>query len=551
MDGSACLCPYVSESVDCVQASLYECNGAFVGVTRRDELSYRTLEFPKWSELESSAVKTYFGPHFLHSGVVYGHSSHNYSMMMRRQFALRTERGYDDWLRGSQENIASIDGFREWKETVRERIEKLSPDCDIQTMLHEYAHRTHPKRKLRIRSYNMLRDEGKLEDYSAYCVGVSYKLKIPEFAKPGKYPRVIGDFGVAGSLLGGFLLEFAKKAFVEPITVNGMVMVFVPCPSTNALIEVFRDLVDGHGKVLYFFSDDSCLSFTLPNGRRVMANVDIKKCDCSIGPAIFKCAQDILSSEGLEKLAAAVVTQCSTPCTLRDRNYKKMVSVNCLRPALSSGSVLTTFLDNIATSVIGLSFSSEIDNLSHNATDVEISAALELAASFAGFEISLEICSSYHSLQFLKHSPCRGIDGQLYPVLNLGVVLRTLGQKDGHVAHFSFADFKRKSEQYNSGVVKGFKHMGNNSLRKVLCERFDAPSAPVYKNYWSAELSTYQVVSTPFVPDHELIVRYSNFDPNFTLEDYFDLLNYTEHSEFGDAIDCVASRVILKADYGL
>lgn len=551
MDGSSCLCPYTSLAIDCKQASLYECNHRFKGVTKQDQSSFTTLKFEKFDYNEESAVKTYFGPHYLHSGVVYGHSSHNYEMMMRRQFALRTDRGYDDWLRGSQEYVHIIDGYSEWLEEVKGRIEKLSPDCDIQTLLYEYVHRPHPKRLIRIRAYEQLRDQGLLEDYEAYCICVTFKLKIPEFAKPGKYPRVIGDFGPAGCLLGGFLLEYAKKAFIEPIEVNGVTLVFVPCPSTPALIRVFRDLAYGSKTVLYLFSDDFCFAFTLPGGRRVMANGDISKCDCSVGDPLFAIAKEVLSSEGMEELAAAVIAQCRKPCILRDRDFRKIIKVQPLHHTLSSGTVLTTFLDNMATSLIGLAMNSVLDTLTDDSSNEEIQAVLETGASFAGFIVTFEICSSYHNLQFLKHSPCMAEDGLLYPVLNMGVVLRTLGQKDGHFPHKSYSDFERRAEQFNSGVVKGFCHMGNHSFHTVLRNRFDAPSAPVYKNFISMELKDYEITKTPYITDDELVTRYISIDSSLELTDYHELLMLTSSARFGDAIDCKASRVILKADYGL
>lgn len=551
MDGCECLCPYTSQAVDCIQASLYECNFRFEGVTKRDQLSFTSLKFDHFDFNEESAVKTYFGPHFLHSGVVYGHSSNNYEMMMRRQFALRTERGYDDWLRGSQEYVHTLPGYDTWIEVVGDRIEKLAPDCDIQSLLYEYVHRPHPKRKERMRAYYKLRDEGKLEDYEAYCICVTFKLKIPEFAKPGKYPRVIGDFGVSGSILGGFLLEYAKKAFIEPIEVNGLFLVFVPCPSTPALIAVFRDLVYSDKNVLYLFSDDFCFAFNLRGGRRVMTNGDISKCDCSVGDPIFEIARQVLSTEGMEELASAVIAQCKKPCTLRDRDFRKILTVQPLHHTLSSGTVLTTFLDNMATSLIGLGMNSVLNDLSEDASDAEILAVLEIGASFAGFIVTFEVCQTYHNLQFLKHSPCMAEDGLIYPVLNLGVPMRALGQKDGYFHHKGFDDFVRRSEQFNSGVVKGFCHMGNTSFHLALRDRFDAPSAPVYRSYFSLELKDYEVLKTPYITDCELITRYKNIDNSLELADYHDLLMSIKSARFGDAISCLASRVILKSDYGL
>lgn len=551
MDGSSCLCPYTSLAIDCKQASLYECNYRFRGVTKRDQSSFTTLRFDYFDCNEESAVKTYFGPHYLHSGVVYGHSSCNYEMMMRRQFALRMDRGYDDWLRGSQEYVHIIEGYAEWLDAVKSRVEKLAPDCDIQTLLYEYVHRPHPKRLLRIRAYEQLKMEGLLEDYEAYCICVTFKLKIPEFAKPGKYPRVIGDFGVCGSILGGFLLEYAKKAFIDPIEVNGLVLVFVPCPSTPALMQVFRDLVYSNKTTLYLFSDDFCFAFTLPGGRRVMTNGDISKCDCSIGDPVFEIAKEALSSEGMEELAAAVIAQCKKPCILRDRDFRKILAVQPLYHTVSSGTVLTTFLANIATSLIGLSMNAVLCHLTDESSDAEIQAVLETGAAFAGFSVTFEICKTYHNLQFLKHSPCMAEDGLLYPVLNLGVVLRSLGQKDGHFEHKSYADFERRAEQFNSGVVKGFCHMGNHSFHTVLRNRFNAPSAPVYKNYFSMELKDYEVLKTPYITDDELITRYISLDKRLELTDYHELLMLTNSARFGDAIDCLASRVILKSDYGL
>lgn len=554
VEGAESLCPYVSETVDCTVSSLYQCNKRFKGVTPSDQIAFQTLDFSRFHfcNLETSARKLYFGPHFLHRGVVFGHSSHNYSMMMRRQFALRVDNeDYDHWLRGSQDNVRTVSGFDEWMKIVKERIEELSPDEDIQDLLYEYAHRPHEKRLIRVRAYESLRDSGRLEDFSAYCTGVTYKLKIPEFGDPDKLPRVIGDFGTEGSILGGFVLEYAKKAFVEPIEVNGLTLVFVPCPSTTALRAVFRDLVYNTNNVFYFFSDDSCLAFTLKCGRRVMLNVDISKCDGSIGDPIFEIGRELLSTPGMAPLVDAVIAQCKLPCTLRDPEYRKILKVVPIHHSLSSGTVLTTFLDNIGSSTIALSINEYIPMLSDDANDEEIQAMVSTAASFVGFLVTCEICPTYHHLQFLKHSPCEGVDGLLHPVLNLGVVLRAIGQKDGEFVYKSHEDLIRKCEQHNSGVVKGFVHMGNHTFHDVLATRFCSASAPIFKSYITRLTHDQDATPSPRITDDELMTRYAGDRQAEILTDYDELLSHITHSNFGDGVSCAASRCILKRDYGL
>lgn len=544
----------MSECVDCNVTSLYQCNYRFDTHTVKDCAAFETLDFSefKFDNLDLSAKKLFFGPHFVHKGVVYGHSSTNYELMMRRQFALRVEdRVYDDWLRGNQELVRLLPGFAEWFGIVKERVETLVPGDDIQTLLYEYVHRPHPKRLIRIRAYESIRDSGRLEDYGAYCTGVTYKLKIPEFGAPGKLPRVIGDFGPEGSILGGFILEYGKKAFVEPILVNGLRLVFVPCPSTPALVQVFRELVHGQESCCYFFSDDSCFAFTLPCGRRVMLNMDISKCDGSVGDPIFEVARELLSSPGMENIVDAVIAQCKLPCTLRDPEYNKILTVYPLHHNLSSGTVLTTFLDNIATSVIALSIHDLLRDLPAGSTDAEIEALIVTGASFAGFIVTSEICPTHHHLQFLKHSPCMAEDGLLYPVMNLGVALRALGQKDGTFSYKTFDEFSRKCEQHNSGVVKGFVHMGNHSLHDALKDRFDAPSSPIYKQHWTYELRNHEPVHIPRIQDSELITRYTGNRYVTSTQDFDDLISLIGFASLGDAISCEASRNILDRDYGL
>jgi hypothetical protein len=151
----------------------------------------------------------------------------------------------------------------------------------------------HPKKRLREDALRELHESSEIFK-PLWVKDVLYKMKKDEWAKPGKYPRMIGDLGVAASLQGFRVTDYLKIAeSYESTYHNGIKSEFVKSPSQAKLRQVFSQLIqpDARGYFCYF-SDDSCFSITI-NYRTYMYNIDISSCDSSHTTSLFQALCDI------------------------------------------------------------------------------------------------------------------------------------------------------------------------------------------------------------------------------------------------------------------
>jgi len=438
--------------------------------------------------------------------------------------------------------VSCQEGGNHW-EVIKKRVDALLLGKEVQTMIEEYAHMPHPKRKLRIRAYNELRDTGVIHTYCRYTDDITAKMKIPEYAKPGKPGRIIGDYACPASLLAGYMYEQMKEALSSEFMVGNIVCQFVKTPRLSTLDSVFEQLINSRKNVLVFFSDDACFAVTIDGVRR-MFNLDISKCDASHGSCIFDIIPTMVSELAWKDLATASVEQCTrwnTVYSPKDPNYGKrkkklFMYRKCGQPMLSSGWSGTTLINCVAV----IKIAEQIAKLPFDNPET-LERDIKLAANSAGYVVTAEFCHSYHSLQFLKHSPVRDASGRLRAILNLGVVLRTLGQCDGDLP--GRGDIDRRALEFNSSVIRGMCYMGNHCIHTALRKRFNLHVAPR-----ASFLSSNIVIDRADVEvdDSEVCVRYG-----IALSDLHELVRYIEYSEIGDRIHCNASARILAVDYGL
>jgi hypothetical protein len=290
----------------------------------------------------------------------------------------------------------------------------------------EHYQDVHPKKQLRINAWNEMR-EGDHKSLNSTCRlwlhKVLYKMKKDEVAKPGKYPRMIGDLGVAASLQGFRVTGLLKKAMAsEAFVYRDGTFEFVATPEPSVLKEVFARLLNPPTKYYFvFFSDDACLSIS-HQGRVFVFNLDIKWCDASHGPSIFDALIHITPRHMKEDMQV-LVDQCKLPIEVRDvTGNKQSVKLTPVNPRLYSGSTITTFINNLANILI---FKSIVDAGATDALGVITSAAA------VGYGVTLDACEFPEDIQFLKHSPVLDTHGRMQAMLNLGVMFRSIGMCKG------------------------------------------------------------------------------------------------------------------------
>jgi hypothetical protein len=322
----------------------------------------------------------------------------------------------------------------------------------------------HPKKALRIQAWKELCETGgryvsdgwlarSLKRRKPYVTG---KMKSQEHAKPGKKTRLIGDIGVAGSLLGAWLAEALKTAqALEKISYRGGLLVFVKTPDPIVLEEVFANLMSPPCRFYFvFYSDDACFSYW-HEGRVYMHNLDISSCDASHTPRLFELLVDLYPSR-LQKDIRRVVSQCAAPLRLRSRLTPGQVILRPIGPRLYSGSTLTTPINNIANICIGVSLGD---------VDVITPECIVPAAERAGYIVTGDApLHCYAELQFLKHSPVyECYTGRYIPVINFGVFVRASGVCKGDLP--GRGNLERRARQFQQALVQGiYAHVSSPTL---------------------------------------------------------------------------------------
>jgi len=139
---------------------------------------------------------------------------------------------------------------------MRNRVQvALSHVPEMYEDVYANAHILHTKRKLRTRAYKNLCEQGLIGRLYDYTHKVKAKLKVPEWAKPGKYPRLIGDYSTPGSLLGGLFAEIAKGGFLN-IGLPQMKLRYCKSADVETLDDIFQDMFGNTDNLFCFFSDD-------------------------------------------------------------------------------------------------------------------------------------------------------------------------------------------------------------------------------------------------------------------------------------------------------
>lgn len=517
----------------------YVSNGVFrsVGRGRVSSRSKKFLEtgFVPVSAPQKGKSRTIFGPWFRHHGIVYGVDLSTRLQSLYRLFNSRGgDKNRDTGLRENQLscNFTTYDRFID----LKRRVEiALQPRTDRHAEVCENAAEVHPKRFLRLSALKTLTENGLVYGYE-YTKKVVAKLKTFEWAKPGKAPRNIVDLSCPGSLLGGWLLSIMKHCMEEPFISPTMWSAYIPNPNIQRVDAAFRRIIDPIHSTFIYFSDDACASFRCSDGV-LMVNLDISGCDGSHTTRIFDLFEFLLSDTVHSQTGKWLVSQCMLPLHFVEGACRMLFQPTT--PVLFSGSVLTTFINNLGISTIANS----LDNCyTPTMTKNQMLKLIPLACASVGYLVTVQVCDVPEDLQFLKLSPCRLEKGGYTSCLNLGVILRTLGQCAGDLPGKSSVSLLTRSYTFNQSIIAGFVHAGDNGLLRVLREKYPASSTRIFSSYLTGKLSG--AVHT--ASDLSVCLRY-----RLTVSEWQELLSLLNASELGDILWCPAFDKIMRVDYGM
>lgn len=510
------------------------------------------VAFPTPQNDHDSFYRTRYGFNFESNAVTYAKNDHNQSLAFRRMTATRLPSlpGYHQQLRDNQR--AAIRDHRGLFDQMRRHYHDVfSHYTSLHQETEEHYLDPHEKKCLREQAWNEMKEsclayvadtwlKGRVRDKAH----VAAKMKPEEYAKPGKKPRVIGDLGVAASLLGFRYAEFLKTAqFEYMIEYAGGFMIFCKSPETQALRTLFQALENPPGRYLFvYFSDDSTLAYRRPDGTVAWHNLDISSCDVSHTPELFELLVYITPPR-LRSIARRLVQQCSSPIKLRSVHDPRLRLT--LRPKfakLYSGSTITTAINNLACTLI----------MACIADHPEINpAAILSGAERAGYIVTgAEPLERFQKVQFLKHSPVWAED-HWHPVLNLGVLLRLSGNCKQDLP--GRGPLRPRAFAFQSALLQGaYPYISNPIIDRMK----QVAALEVYKYSPREERDlkarligvcrAREAVPVQYVSNEELLRRY-----DLTPAECTEIIEITGVLSYGQSYSSAAFGKVLFEDYAL
>jgi hypothetical protein len=360
---------------------------------------------------------------------------------------------------------------------------------------------------------------------------------------------MIGDLRVPASLEGFMVTKYLKQAMQRDVELPGGTLHFCATPDHDALTDVFTNLLDPKKRVyMSLFSDDSCVSIRHDNGDVTTYNMDISSCDASHTGLLFWAVGQITSGLARENIAR-LVKQLQTKIRIYDlsrpqRGSRKRYAEFAKKdgsPTLYSGSTLTTVINNLANILIGHSII-----MSGASTSAQIIAA----AAAVGYIVTLEKCEIPEDIQFLKHSPVRDIHGVLRPLLNIGVLFRTMGTAKGDVPGRSTTPLRERFAAFEYALMHGMyprSHFPFVDIRKEALRGSNDKLAAACEQRVQRMLN-YRIGTTAehHFRSEDIYRRYRLTPAEISLLDV-DIAN----QQFDTFHACSAANKVLAIDYGL
>lgn len=431
----------------------YLFNERFICISGREFWDGQNIRFSNSLNPREQKYRSIVDVCFVHSGVIYAESNNNVNYAIRRIIARREPEVLIDGVyldvllfKWQTENIKLLRNEilkgNSFSSTPLED-EWYVPPVDL---LDDRVLLPHPKKVLREMGWRDIQEFGLLLKRWQTKMYV-YKMKKDEFAKPGKYPRMIGDLGVLASLVGAFFTNKCKDHRAKhPYHYQDNYSDFVKSADPKRLEETFlKAWFNTDPYYIAVHSDDSLLSVRTPDGVNVY-NMDISSCDSSHGPEVYKILSEIYPDHF--NVIDLLIDQLRQPIVVHnvDKEYRKEhIVLQPIQPTLYSGSTLTTLINTTAVDII---FTSIVHRKAQTEKDIMD------AAKAVGYIVTLEHATSPEKMQFLKHSPILK-DGRMIPVKNFGVLTRAWGLTRGDLIVKKGRDYRTEALLYQGDMLNG------------------------------------------------------------------------------------------------
>jgi hypothetical protein len=382
--------------------------------------------------------------------------------------------------------------------------------------------------------------------------------KKNEIAKAGKKARTYASLGVASTLDGSapirdlkngvaqHPLKIPRKAFKDGNDRPPAEITFVPKPSFRSMTEWARSACDLSTDDIktraWVHSDDAMLKiFDRKKQLWFRFNIDIKSCDASHSPHVFKGFAKFFQYD--YRLYKRLIAHILKPLGIMGPDKHDLPSwLIPLMPYLPSGHVFTTLINTYA--MMSIMRQCVIDEV----TSVE---EIEKSAWKLGYIVTVDEVFKDTDCQFLKHSPVHTPDG-IFAVKNIGVLFRAIGKCLGDMV--GEGEWKIRAKLYAFNVLSSYSHGVSNPFLNHWKDKF-RPKKPgsrlarIIRNKvasdfeYKVDLLNETIIE---VSDFELFERYSLEEDALrtTLEELLAL-------GVGEGYHDTVTHKILFMDYGL
>jgi len=426
------------------------------------------------------------------------------------------------------------------------------------------ANMPHLKKKLRLQYIN-----GQLihDPKDILCKRLIAKVKR-ELAKFGKVPRLFVDYN-SGCMAYNEVPEFVKVCIDGHHNRSTGLHLNVPDyfdydifitakPRDGYMGECFELIrrAQNTRNFLQFiiYSDDSMCCGNVA-GVPLNYNMDISSCDSGNRRGVFALVGQLLS-QFCPTASAGLLRQCMLPIDITDPNTFSgaRFKIKVDGPFEGSGTVLTTVLNHMASSLIAVNIIGNFFKLVSCGTNTgKLEEVILDSASLAGHLVTLESCSIFEKLQFLKHSPCSDSSMNWSTNLNYGCILRSLGQVEEDLTHiqtnqskhdFDLLTWEEKCNLFIGSVIAGLVHEPSSSIMEALRLRF--PFVHQCKHSTYTENRSNQS-KTDFVISNASLCRRYNCDEN----EIQHLCYLISTIRVGSILTCSLLDKIFLVDYGV
>lgn len=447
----------------------------------------RNFPYPKFTNNEeqySSQYISHFGPSFYISNTHFpGKGSEEIVTGVSRLIGLRKPLKIGYCQRLSANNNAIPKYLRGFFTRYKAHYCSMVHHQLYDVAYEDWLHQPHTKRKLR-RTVHQQHWQF-LDGDKDMSRPIEAKLKPGEVLASAGKARMIADLGVNNTQITACQIAACKEAMIHPYTLGCHESRFIGGPDHDILSDTFTWLSNpsNDGGIRFAYFSDDCSASCMCSDGPLIFNGDISQCDGSHRLGLFNVVKDILTTDvfGNYHSASHSILQAFSLLgnSFNVRNpfeYKEKVQYKFMEPKLYSGSSLTTIINNFANLSIFFSMVKLAPDTRIYTRD-QMAKLYVKAAENVGYIVKCSLCERIEQLQFLKHFPCLGSDGQYHAIMSLGTFFKGFGRVYGDISPAygtKEVPLQVRLARYNRDVAVSRLGWGNHDINSA----FDAITKP-------------------------------------------------------------------------